>query len=165
MVTDLSIEPLSVMWIFGEGDVEFAARAADRVVVMAEGEIVADGLPPKSSSPHPSSPRRWRKSWHRSPTSRSTSGVRSPPRRGRLVIERVATAIRITPRAGLVIAMAALLGLVAFFWPFLVAPRKFGSNNASGPVAEVATARQTFVAIEADGRPRPVPDLVVPDTD
>ncbi|MER8265067.1 ECF transporter S component [Streptomyces griseus] len=39
-------------------------------------------------------------------------------------------AIRIRPRAALVIAMAAFLGVVAFFWPFLVAPGKFGSNYA-----------------------------------
>ncbi len=32
--------------------------------------------------------------------------------------------------------------------------------NASGPVTEVATARLTFVAIDEDGRPRPVPALV-----
>lgn len=32
--------------------------------------------------------------------------------------------------------------------------------NTSGPVTEVATARLTFVAIDADGRPRPVPTLV-----
>ncbi|MEV6681540.1 ECF transporter S component [Streptomyces erythrochromogenes] len=39
-------------------------------------------------------------------------------------------AIRINARAGIVIAMAAFLGIVAFFWPFLVAPGKFGSNYA-----------------------------------
>ncbi|MFE3584996.1 ECF transporter S component family protein [Streptomyces vinaceus] len=39
-------------------------------------------------------------------------------------------AIRINARAGVVIAMAAFLGIVAFFWPFLVAPGKFGSNYA-----------------------------------
>ncbi|MCA6091356.1 acyl-CoA thioesterase [Streptomyces sp. SCA3-4] len=33
--------------------------------------------------------------------------------------------------------------------------------NASGPTAEVATGRLTFVAIDAEGRPRPVPPLVV----
>ncbi|MBD3931318.1 acyl-CoA thioesterase [Streptomyces chumphonensis] len=32
--------------------------------------------------------------------------------------------------------------------------------NASGPAAEVATARVTFVAIDAGGRPRRVPALV-----
>ncbi|MFG2392264.1 acyl-CoA thioesterase [Streptomyces lavendulae] len=31
--------------------------------------------------------------------------------------------------------------------------------NASGPTSEVATARLTFVAIDAEGRPRPVPAL------
>ncbi|MBB1242347.1 acyl-CoA thioesterase [Streptomyces durbertensis] len=31
--------------------------------------------------------------------------------------------------------------------------------NASGPAADVATARLTFVAIDAEGRPRPVPAL------
>ncbi|MFE7778841.1 acyl-CoA thioesterase [Streptomyces sp. NPDC057445] len=31
--------------------------------------------------------------------------------------------------------------------------------NASGPVAEVATGRLTFVAIDTDGRPRSVPAL------
>lgn len=31
--------------------------------------------------------------------------------------------------------------------------------NASGPTTEVATAQLTFVAIDADGRPRPVPAL------
>lgn len=42
----------------------------------------------------------------------------------------VSPAIRIGPRAGIVIAMAAVLGIVAFFWPFLVAPGTFGSNYA-----------------------------------
>ncbi len=32
--------------------------------------------------------------------------------------------------------------------------------NASGPATEVAIARLTFVAIDEDGRPRPVPALV-----
>ncbi|EID52486.1 acyl-CoA thioesterase [Saccharomonospora xinjiangensis] len=36
--------------------------------------------------------------------------------------------------------------------------------NASGPVTEVATARLTFVAIDAEGRPRPIPPLVTPPT-
>ncbi|MEV5239518.1 hotdog domain-containing protein [Streptomyces cinnamoneus] len=33
--------------------------------------------------------------------------------------------------------------------------------NASGPTAEVATGCLTFVAVDAEGRPRPVPSLVV----
>ena len=37
-------------------------------------------------------------------------------------------AIRLTPRIGVVITMAAFLGVVAFFWPFVVAPGTFGSN-------------------------------------
>ncbi len=41
-----------------------------------------------------------------------------------------ATAIRLTPRTSLVMVPTAFLGLVAFFWPFLVAPGKFGSNYA-----------------------------------
>lgn len=41
-----------------------------------------------------------------------------------------ATAIRLNPRVSLVIALAAFLGVVAFFWPFIVAPGKFGSNYA-----------------------------------
>ncbi|MFE5856328.1 ECF transporter S component [Streptomyces sp. NPDC056500] len=41
-----------------------------------------------------------------------------------------ATAIRIGPRAAVVIAMAAFLGVIAFFWPFLVAPGTFASNYA-----------------------------------
>lgn len=32
-------------------------------------------------------------------------------------------------------------------------------NATSGPTTEVATARLTFVAIDAEGRPRPVPGL------
>lgn len=44
--------------------------------------------------------------------------------------QRRTTAIRITPRAGLVIAMAAFLGLVAFCWPFVVAPGTFGADYA-----------------------------------
>ncbi|MFI9203115.1 acyl-CoA thioesterase [Streptomyces sp. NPDC053048] len=35
--------------------------------------------------------------------------------------------------------------------------------NASGPTAEVATAQLTFVAIDADSRPRPVPVLDAPE--
>jgi energy-coupling factor transport system substrate-specific component len=38
-------------------------------------------------------------------------------------------AIRIPGRAGLAIAMAAFLGVVAFGWPFLVAPGTFGSTQ------------------------------------
>ncbi|QIB48506.1 ECF transporter S component [Streptomyces aureoverticillatus] len=38
--------------------------------------------------------------------------------------------MRITPRAAVVIAMAAFLGVVAFFWPFVVAPGTFGSTYA-----------------------------------
>ncbi|MGP3689651.1 acyl-CoA thioesterase [Streptomyces sp. IBSNAI002] len=34
--------------------------------------------------------------------------------------------------------------------------------NASGPTTEVATARLTFVAINAEGEPRPVPALDTP---
>jgi hypothetical protein len=41
-----------------------------------------------------------------------------------------APAIRLTPRVGIVMALAAFLGLVAFFWPFVVAPGTFGSNYA-----------------------------------
>ncbi|MFF3539602.1 ECF transporter S component [Streptomyces sp. NPDC002466] len=41
-----------------------------------------------------------------------------------------ASAIRLTPRAGLVVAMAAFLGAVAFFRPFVVAQGTFGSNHA-----------------------------------
>ncbi|MFI8371959.1 ECF transporter S component [Streptomyces sp. NPDC085466] len=39
-------------------------------------------------------------------------------------------AIRVRARARVVIVMAAFLGVVAFFWPFLVAPGKFGSHYA-----------------------------------
>ncbi|MFI1827499.1 ECF transporter S component [Streptomyces sp. NPDC020412] len=39
-------------------------------------------------------------------------------------------AIRIGPRAGVVIALAAFVGLVAFFWPFVVAPGAFASHYA-----------------------------------
>ncbi|MEU9252730.1 acyl-CoA thioesterase [Streptomyces sp. NPDC048270] len=34
--------------------------------------------------------------------------------------------------------------------------------NASGPTTQVATARLTFVAVNAEGEPRPVPTLDVP---
>ncbi|MFJ2595179.1 acyl-CoA thioesterase [Streptomyces erythrochromogenes] len=34
--------------------------------------------------------------------------------------------------------------------------------NASGPTTEVATARLAFVAIDAEGKPRPVPALDIP---
>ncbi len=44
--------------------------------------------------------------------------------------ERSTGAIRIAPRAGIVITMAAFLGLVAFFWPFVVAPGKLGAAYA-----------------------------------
>ncbi|MGF1426589.1 ECF transporter S component [Kitasatospora sp. LaBMicrA B282] len=39
-------------------------------------------------------------------------------------------AVRIPGRAGLVITLAAALGLVAFLWPFVVAPGRFGSAYA-----------------------------------
>lgn len=56
----------------------------------------------------------------RTPGTRASASGWSPP----------APAIRIGPRAGVVIALAAFLGLVAFFWPFVVAPGKFASHYA-----------------------------------
>lgn len=41
---------------------------------------------------------------------------------------RRALAIRLSPRSGLTLVLAALIGLVCFFWPFLVAPGTFGST-------------------------------------
>lgn len=46
-------------------DVELAAELARRVVILADGEIVADGPTPKWSSPHRRSPHRSRRSWRR----------------------------------------------------------------------------------------------------
>ncbi|MFB7372451.1 acyl-CoA thioesterase [Streptomyces sp. NPDC056222] len=45
-------------------------------------------------------------------------------------------------------SMAVAVGVTAERW-----------NATSGPTTEVATARLTFVAIDAEGRPRPVPGL------
>ncbi|MFI6463543.1 ECF transporter S component [Streptomyces sp. NPDC050528] len=42
-----------------------------------------------------------------------------------------APAIRLTPRVGIVMALSAFLGLVAFFWSFVVVPGTFGSNYAA----------------------------------
>ncbi|MFJ4183786.1 ECF transporter S component [Kitasatospora sp. NPDC089509] len=41
-----------------------------------------------------------------------------------------AAAVRIPARAGIVVALAGFIGLVAFCWPFVVAPGKFGSAYA-----------------------------------
>ena len=41
----------------------------------------------------------------------------------------VAVAIRVRPRSAIVIAMASALGLVAFLWPFAVAPGTFSSTE------------------------------------
>lgn len=40
------------------------------------------------------------------------------------------TAVRVHATAGLTIVLAALVGLVAFFWPFVVAPGRFGASYA-----------------------------------
>lgn len=42
----------------------------------------------------------------------------------------VTAAIRLALLVGLVMTLAAFLGLVAFFWPFVVAPGICGSNYA-----------------------------------
>lgn len=41
-----------------------------------------------------------------------------------------------------------------------VAVRVTAERNASGPAAEVATGQLAFVAIDADGKPRPVRPLL-----
>ncbi len=46
----------------------------------------------------------------------------------------------VTPRTSLVMVPAAFLGLVAFVWPFLVAPGKFGSNYAPPLIFGVLSA-------------------------
>lgn len=66
MVDELAAEGRSV--VISTHDVEFAARAADRVVVLAEGDVVADGPTTEVIVASPSSPRRWRRSCRRSRT-------------------------------------------------------------------------------------------------
>jgi energy-coupling factor transport system substrate-specific component len=46
-----------------------------------------------------------------------------------LASARRATAIRIPHRTVITIAMASFLGFVAFLWPFVIAPGKFGDQN------------------------------------
>jgi energy-coupling factor transport system substrate-specific component len=43
--------------------------------------------------------------------------------------ESVAVAIKLRPRSAIVLAMASALGLVAFLWPFVVAPGTFSSTE------------------------------------
>lgn len=59
--------------------------------------------------------------------------------------ERVPTAIRIGPRAGLVIAMAAFIGLVAFFWPFSLDPN---SSIAYLPGLPFTEQWQRYIAFD-----------------
>jgi energy-coupling factor transport system substrate-specific component len=49
--------------------------------------------------------------------------VRVPRRRNRV-------AVRMQPRAMVAVTLAALIGIIAFIWPFVVAPGKFGSSYA-----------------------------------
>jgi energy-coupling factor transport system substrate-specific component len=49
--------------------------------------------------------------------------VRIPLRRNRV-------AVRMQPRAMVAVTLAALIGIIAFIWPFVVAPGKFGSSYA-----------------------------------
>lgn len=51
------------------------------------------------------------------------SQLSRPPRR--------VSAIRVPARSALTLTMAAFLGVVAFFWPFLVQPGRFGSANTA----------------------------------
>ncbi len=45
-------------------------------------------------------------------------------------MSRAAVAVRLRTRAGIVAALAAVVGVVAFCWPFVVAPGRFGSSYA-----------------------------------
>lgn len=45
-------------------------------------------------------------------------------------MSRARVAVRLHPRAVTAAVLAAFIGLVAFFWPFVVAPGKFGSSYA-----------------------------------
>ncbi len=48
----------------------------------------------------------------------------------RLPLRRNRVAVRLQPRALVAITLAALIGIIAFIWPFVVAPGKFGSSYA-----------------------------------
>ena len=109
-------------------DVEFVAAAADRVVVMAAGEIVADGPAAEVMVASPAFAPQVAKILapldvpHHGPGGRRRGG-------GQPSDNRASVAIRIGLRSRSVIVMASFIGFVAFLWPFVVRPGKFGDTT------------------------------------
>ncbi len=107
-------------------DVEFVAAAADRVVVMAEGEVVADGPTDEVVASSPA-------------FAPQVAKILAPSRThdgpGRLgtgagaLMAKVTRAIRLGHRSKVTIVMASFVGFVSFFWPFVVAPGSFSDTS------------------------------------
>lgn len=135
-------------------DVEFVAETAHRVVVMADGDVVADGpvadviiaspaFAPQVAKilaplPYLTVAQAARALEVRTPvtdptTSSTTSSTTAARRERRRPVRagRPVRAVRLRPRSAVSIALATFLGLVAFLWPFVVTPGAVGSAQTA----------------------------------
>jgi energy-coupling factor transporter ATP-binding protein EcfA2 len=132
-------------------DVEFVAACADRVVVLAEGEIVADGPTADVVVASPAfapqvakvlAPQPWLTAAQVAPRSR----------RGHdLWYARHAIALPVSRRSVLVLTLASVAGLAAFFWPLLITPRADGTTTAPFVFLAVLPLLVAVVLAEVSG--------------
>ena len=144
-VRDLAQQGRSV--VLSTHDVEFVADAADRVVVLADGEVVADGPTSEVVVSSPAFAPQVAKVPHRATGSRSTRSARAP---GRCAVTAPATApgtapasdeppsavraIALRPRSTVAVALVSVAGVLAFGWPLLVDPGTALAHGTDAPL-------------------------------
>src|SRR5699024_11043213 len=119
-------------------DVEFVARTADRVVVMAQGEIVADGATGEVVVSSPV-------------FAPQVAKVLGP--RAWLTVEQVhrVSAVRVGSRTVVVLALASVAGVAMFFWPLFAAPEPEAmAHSADAPLIFVVAMPILLAVVAAE---------------
>ena len=118
LLADLAVDGHAV--VVATHDVELVAQVATRAVVLAEGEVVADGPARDVVCHSPVFVPRWPRCSPRIHGSPSTkSGQASIG--GAIVAERArVTVVRLRPRAAVLLAVTSLVGVAAFGWPLFL---------------------------------------------
>ena len=130
VIADLAAEGRAV--VIATHDVEFVARVADRVVVLAEGEIVADGPTADVVVASPVFAPQVAKVMHPGRWLTVVRGCCGAVRAARCSMRPV-HAVRVRAHTWVVLAVGSLAGLIMFLWPLLTSPPPGTAHSAEAP--------------------------------
>ena len=136
-------------------DVEFVARTADRVVVLAEGDVVADGPTADVVVASPAFAPQVAKVLHPDRWLTVDEVAAALQRHGGLVIaSRDRSVLRVAPRTAVALLVASVAGLAMFAWPLVIDPPADFSHTRDAPYifALILPALVAIVLTELTGR-------------